>query len=407
MFSDYRGIPREAMYLIWASILPSLAAGMFYTDIPYFLNTVQGISLDFVGFALSLMGVSTVVTSIPLGMAADRYGRKKMLIIGNVIASGTIAAFALTTNLALLMLAAVLEGVSESAFSASGSALMADKVSSEKDRTRVFSLFGFATGIPFGIGSFIIPVVAVFEALGYSTGQSHTILYVMLAGLSLASTLLIFKVRESRGYSKVAGLRGLITGRSRGPLVKYVLTGSIIAFGAGMVIPLMASWFSYQYGIPDSISGPILGVSNILIGVSTLASPFMARKMGLIKAIVVTQAASTIFMFGTPLSPNYAVASLVYTMRSFLMNMANPLQQSMIMGIVAKEERGVASGINTALWRLPNSLSIFIGAWLFSLGYLSLPFFLAGLFYIVSIALFWFFFRCFKMPEETQSKPAG
>jgi predicted MFS family arabinose efflux permease len=80
--------------------------------------------------------------------------------------------------------------------------------------------------------------------------------------------------------------------------------------------------------------------------------------------------------------------------------MASPLSQSMIMGLVAEDERGAASGISGALWRLPNALSTFIGAWLMGLGLLAEPFFTAGLFYIVSIILFWFYFRKVKMPEE-------
>ena len=82
------------------------------------------------------------------------------------------------------------------------------------------------------------------------------------------------------------------------------------------------------------------------------------------------------------------------------MNMSSPLAQSMIMGLVAEDERGAASGVSAALWRLPNALSSFIGAWLMGMGFLDAPFFLAALFYIVSISLFWHYFRHTRMPEE-------
>jgi predicted MFS family arabinose efflux permease len=134
--------------------------------------------------------------------------------------------------------------------------------------------------------------------------------------------------------------------------------------------------------------------------VSTLAAPPLAKKIGVVKAIVVTQGLSTLFMFLTPLQPDYLSASFVYTVRAFLMNMASPLQQSMIMGLVAEDERGAASGVSAAFWRLPNALSIFIGASLMGVGLLAAPFFLAGLLYLVSIALFWLYFRNAKLPEE-------
>jgi len=85
--------------------------------------------------------------------------------------------------------------------------------------------------------------------------------------------------------------------------------------------------------------------------------------------------------------------------------MASPLSQSMIMGLVAEDERGAASGISGALWRLPNALSTSIGSSLMFIGLLSEPFFIAGLLYVISIMLFWYYFRETKMPEEKGYSP--
>jgi predicted MFS family arabinose efflux permease len=62
------------------------------------------------------------------------------------------------------------------------------------------------------------------------------------------------------------------------------------------------------------------------------------------------------------------------------------------MGLVEQDERGAASGISAALWRLPNSLSTRIGAALMGAGMLAEPFYLAALLYIISIVIFWFAF---------------
>ncbi len=404
MFNEYRNIPKEANYLIYSMIFPNLAYGMFYMDLPYLLTQVRGISAGFMGALISVMGVSMVASSIPFGILADRYSRRKILIFGNVIASVTIAVFAITDNLLILLAAAILEGLAEAAFSASASALLADKATDQK-RNSVFSFSGFTSGLAFGLGGLIIPVVVVFEMLGYNIQESHSIMYVAVAALSLASTILILKVTESgkpRTREKVT-LRNIYPKKSGGVLAKYLLTSVIIAFGAGLIVPLMSVWFGYRFGISDTLSGPILGASSLLIGAATLASPPIARRLGIVKAIVLTQGASTLFMLLTPMAPEFISASVVYSLRSLLMNMASPLQQSMIMGMVPEEERGIASGISSALWKLPNSLSTFIGAWLLGLGLLSAPFYLASVFYLVSIVIFWYFFRNTKMPEEMRS----
>jgi MFS family permease len=404
MFSGYQGLSREAKYLIFQSIFPSVAYGMFFTDISYFLTSVQGLSYSFMGIVITTIGVATFVTSVPLGMAADKYGRKKMLVLGNVIAGIVMAVFAFTTNPVALLVAAGFEGVSEAAFSASSGALLAEKAKVER-RNSVFSLYGFAQSIAFGIGSLVIPGVVIFELFGFSNRVSHGLLYVTVAALSLTSTVILLKVKEVDRTKKeqvreIDSSAKYSRSESRGILAKYVLTGAIIALGAGMVVPLMTAWLRLQYGIPDVVSGPILGAVSIIIGVATLAGPPLAKKLGLVKAIVVTQAASTIFMFATPLFSSYVIASSVYTIRAFLMNMASPLSQSMIMGLVNEDERGMASGVNTALWRLPNALSTFVGAYLMSIGLLAAPFFLASMLYSLSIGLFWYYFRNTKMPEE-------
>ena len=400
VYSGYGGLPEEAKYIIYASIMPAVAYGLLFTDLSYFLTTVQGIPADLMGIVITLMGVSTFVASIFLGVVADVYGRKMLLVGGNVLASFIIAFFAVTTDPLLLLIAAILEGISEAAILTSSSALLADKTDNEK-RTTVFSLYGFAQSIAFGLGSFAVPALLIFELFGFTNKESHMLLYILIAILSLISTLLMLKVTESKRLKKSrTSYLDLFPRKSKNVLLKYTLSSAVLAFGAGMVVPLMTLWFHLQYGISDAISAPILAVSSMLIALATLISPFLAKKFGLIKAIVVTQIVSTFFMLLTPLSPDYALAGFVYSIRALLMNMASPLSQSMIMGLVAEDERGAASGISGALWRLPNALSTFIGAWLMGLGLLAEPFFIAGLLYVVSIILFWHYFGKVKMPEE-------
>jgi MFS family permease len=334
-----------------------------------------------------------------MGMAADRFGRKRIWIIGNIVASVDIALFALTTNIAILFAIAVLEGVSDAAFSASSQALMADLAGDAK-RTSTFSLMGFLGSVASGLGGFVIPLVVLLEAIGLSNKEGHILLYIGVALLSVASTIFVLKIGPVKHVARRGGIKGFLPAKSKHILAKYILANSILAAGAGLFVPIMAAWFSLRYGIPDTISVPILGVSSILIGVSSLAAPALARRIGVIKAIVLTQGTSMIFMVATPLSPEFASASLAYTIRSFLMNMASPLQSSMIMGLVSPDERGAAAGISAALWRLPNAFTVGIGGWFLHQGMLSTPFFVAATLYAISIMLFWYFFSRIKMPEE-------
>jgi predicted MFS family arabinose efflux permease len=63
------------------------------------------------------------------------------------------------------------------------------------------------------------------------------------------------------------------------------------------------------------------------------------------------------------------------------------------MGIVTQEERGLASAINTVVWRLPNSISTIIGGILLASGIFDLPFYIATALYMVAIGIFYSQFK--------------
>jgi hypothetical protein len=59
MFASYRGISKDAKYLIMQSVLPSVAYGLFFTDISYYLTTVKGLPYAFMGLVISVIGITT------------------------------------------------------------------------------------------------------------------------------------------------------------------------------------------------------------------------------------------------------------------------------------------------------------------------------------------------------------
>lgn len=412
MFSflnDYRGIPSQALLLIILSFVPSIVIGFIYTDLSYFLPNVQWSGIPsstanlWLGVTIGVMASTLVVASLPLGIAADRYGRRKMLIIGNVAASLSLVGFALTANLALILVVAVIEGIGEAAFAVSGSALLADLAGDEK-RTVSFSLIAFLGWIAGALGGFSVRTVVSLQSIGLNSAQAHIALYLTIGLVSLSVTPFVLRIQEKpRTINPSQRERqGFLPKKSAPVLKRFLFCSIMIALGAGLFVPLMANWFFHAYGVTDAVSGPVLGISGILTAVAVFLSPKLARKFGLVRAIVMTQALSTIFMVMVPTAPSFEAAASIYTVRVFLMNLSNPLSQSMIMGLVAPEERGVASGVSASLWRLPNAASSTVGAYWIGLGLLSLPFYVATVLYVCSISSFWFLFKNAKLPEEKQ-----
>ena len=396
MFSDYKGIPWQARLLIYLSFIPNVVIGFIYTDLSYFLPRVQGLSPTLSGVTITVMGLTLVAESIPLGIVADRYGRRKMLVLGNVCASLSLIGFALTSEFALLLLVAVLEGTGEAAYAVSVSALLAEKAGDQK-RTPAFSLLAFLGWIASGLGGFVIASVTSLKGAGLNAREAHILLYVAMGLINLAITPLLFSIKEGTAFRRTNGILPRKSGRV---LLRYLIYSVIIAVGAGLFVPSMTYWFSAAYGVSDGVSGPVIGVMSLITAFVVFMSPRLARRFGLVRATVMTQASSTVFMVLIPSSPTFAVAASLYGVRVLLMNLSNPLTQSLIMGLVSPDERGMASGITASLWRLPNSLSTTAGLTLMGAGFLALPFYMATVLYVVGIVIFWAVFRGTRLPEE-------
>ena len=408
MLGEYRGIPSQARLLIYLSFIPGMVIGLIYFDLSYFLPKVQGLSDFSMGITIGTMAVSMVLASFPLGMLADMYGRRKMLILGNLSASLSLIGFALTSNPGLLLLVAVVEGIGEAAFAVSFTALLADKAGDEK-RTAAFSLSSVIGWTAGALGASMISSVIVLESAGLSGAAARIVLYITVGIIGLSATPAILKIRESKSSAPSLNLNRrklfILPKKSGRILLRFTVYSSAIALGAGLFVPLMARWFAQAYGVSDAVSGPVLAVSGILTAVASFIAPRLAIKLGLVRAIVITQGLSTVFMALVPGSRTFEIAATLYTIRVFMMNLSNPLSQSLIMGLVSPDERGMASGINAALWRLPNGASLTIGAYLIGIGMLALPFYIATVLYVSAITMFWLLFKDAKLLEETREEP--
>lgn len=143
--------------------------------------------------------------------------------------------------------------------------------------------------------------------------------------------------------------------------MKFSLANSMIGLGAGLIIPLIPTWFYLRFNVTDVFSGPLIAASNIIMGLTAVAAPSIAKRVGLVKGIVTTQLLSTIFLLLIPFSPTATVAGPLYVVRAVLMNMSSPLGDTFLMNMIAEDERAMASSFNVVVWRLPNAASTVVG----------------------------------------------
>jgi MFS family permease len=120
-----------------------------------------GDNLTLVGIALGAYGLTQSVLQIPYGMAADRFGRKRVIVIGLLLfAAGSFIAAA-ATDIYLTILGRAIQGAG--AISAAVMALAAD-LTREEHRTKTMAVIGGSIGLVFALS--LVAAPALYLAVG-------------------------------------------------------------------------------------------------------------------------------------------------------------------------------------------------------------------------------------------------
>lgn len=115
-----------------------------------------------VGLAMGIYGLTQAVLQLPLGMASDRFGRKRVIVLGLLVfAAGSLLA-ALADSVMGLLVGRALQGAG--AVSAAVTALLADQTR-DAVRTKAMALVGASIGLMFAIALVAAPLLAAHIGL--------------------------------------------------------------------------------------------------------------------------------------------------------------------------------------------------------------------------------------------------
>lgn len=393
-------ISSEAKLLIYSSFIIGLTQGFMWVDFPVYLDQI-GYNPFQIGVILTFNTFIGALLMLPIGSLSDKYGRKKFIVLARLISSLAFIILTFFTGFFEILLAASLMGI---AFANSGSSYMAllTEKSEESTRNTVFAFSSFISGVATSAGMLVgavPPYLSKFFQL--SLVNSYRVLYVIALIGSLISLLPILKIKESyRGHH---GKIILFPKASKNVVIRLSVLG-MIGLGAGVLVRIFPLWFYLRYNTNVNVLGPLFSITQFLTAVASLTTPSMAKVMGEIKTIVYTESTSIAILIAMPFMPLYYLAGVLYVLRSLLMNMSAPIQNSFIMSLIPENERALASSIINFFDSLPRSFGPFISGLFIQLGYLNLPFFFTATLYSFSVAGFYILFRRAKENVKLSEK---
>ena len=402
---------RDVRLLFAARALRMAAYGALAVILVLYL-AASGFDGPAIGVLLALTLFGDTLVSLWLTTHADRFGRRRTLIVGALLMAGAGATFAVSSVYGVLLVAATLGVISPSGYEV-GPFLAVEQASvstvlPDRRRTATFAWYNLTGSIATATGALAagvavgalrgagLPEVAADRAVVFGYAAIGLLLLPVFAMLSPA-------VEVPPADTSIRRRLGLH--RSTGIVARLALLFSLDAFAGGLVIQsLLAFWFHTRFGVPEPVLGAIFFGANILAAISALAAVPLARRIGLINTMVFTHLPSNVLLMLVPLMPTLPLAIAVLLTRFSISQMDVPTRQSYTMAVVDPDERSAAAGVTGIARTTGAALSPLLAGPLLAVpGLAAVPFLLAGALKIVYDLALWAAFRAHPAPEDPKA----
>lgn len=374
-----------------------------------------GLSEAATGALLTATLMGDTLVSLYLTTRADRFGRRRMLIVGASLMAAAGLAFAFTHRFWLLLVAGTLGVISPSGnevgpfLSIEQAAL--SQVVPARARTDVFAWYTLAGSMATALGALAAGVLTGALEHRWTPVESYRSVVLVYAGVGALLCALFLRTsaaieappsaRVGTPRSPLARLSGLH--ESHGVVLRLSALFALDAFGGGFVIQSFAAyWFYLRFGVDPQTLGTLFFAANVFAGLSALVASRLAHRIGLVNTMVATHLPSNILLMLIPLMPTLPLATLMLLLRFSISQMDVPTRQSYTMAVVPPGERAAASGITGVARTTGAALSPLVAGLLFAHpSLIDVPFYIAGTLKIAYDLLLFRAFRSLKPPEES------
>jgi MFS family permease len=370
-----------------------------------------GLDATSIGLLLALTLAGDAIMSLYLTTHADRFGRRRTLLLGAglMVLGGVV--FLVSGEFVVLLAAAIVAVLSPSGnevgpFLPVEQSALSEVVPGAR-RTIVFAWYQLAGSLATAVGSLgagvLVQVLVDGGAPMVSADRAVLFAYaaigVLIGGLAWSLTPAIEAVAPADdSIRRQFGLH-----RSRRTVAELSSLFALDAFGGGFVVQsVVALWFGLRWGVEPALLGAIFFGANILAGFSGLVAARLAARFGLIETMVATHIPSNVLLILVPLMPSLPLAIGVLLARFAISQMDVPTRQSYTMAVVDPDERSSAAGITGMARSAGAAAAPAIATPLFTAPILAggLPFVIAGTLKIAYDLLLWRRFRSQRPPEE-------
>ena len=391
----------DARRYLASVVLQNIGMGVLGTMFALYVRAA-GMGVSVVGNAEGALALASGVVClfIPPLVAVVGY---RVLLVSAALAFGVARmgqAFGMTPTAFVLL--GLLFGVGDGILRSVGIAFLSESAP-VRDRTLLFTIDFFARVAAMVVGAGIgglLPTV-----LGNWMPELVAFRWTMgvVAGLMLVSAVPVMGVHELRRRTErpwAAYVESISRFRSWGRLARLAVPEATISFGAGIVMPFVPLFLRVNLGASVAQIGLIQGVASVVMAAAALSTPLLARRLGLVGTVVITEIASLPFLLTIPLATSLPAVAVVMWVRSALMNMSWPLYNQLAVEGIPARDRPLVVGWMSVAWSVAWLGGSVLGGRMNEHSY-TFPYFVAAALYGIGAVATWLLLRGVKsMPPE-------
>ncbi len=372
-FGVYTSFSRDVYLLLLFTLGKGFQLSIGALTLNLYVHSL-GYDLQFVGLFAATSALGSLVAAVPVGLLADRMGRKPLLLISGFATPFTLVMTALTTSPLLLLASGVLNGLLASAYWVTNLPLLVESTT-ESQRVGVMALNNF---LLLGVGALGALIGGgVPEVVGLVLHQSPQDVVPLRFGV-LAAAAIVFlpaiplvsiRVPRSR-LVDTAGVpstkrtsRETTTGLPS-LFAKLLLPDILFTTGEGAVVGLLSLFFVLRFALAPGPLGAIFTLAGLVGGATSLAAPRVATRLGRLRMATIMQFLSVPVLLLIGFSPFLLLAVAGELVRQMLRGLFEPVYATFALGRVSDRYRGTLSGFYGLTWSVGYSIGPITAGWL-------------------------------------------
>lgn len=338
-----------------------------------------------------MIALSSAILTMPIGIVADRIGKRKLLFLGLCSIIVAIVIFLGTQNPMMIMISFLCIGVSNSTFVVLNPLL--SLLFSDNDLDKAFSLWfslGVVTQSLSSLLGYVPPVLVNILGITFQRAYWHLL---ALGSVFLVGQCVFFFFSAKSDVIEQSRKDISLFLSSKGLVLKFSILAFLISAASGVFATLFPFYVNQRLGIQSDALGMLMFLSSFTSAAAQMAAPRISGRLGSVKAIAWVIGLAVPFYVLIPYVPSFTAVSSCYIVMYSLVAMANPLIISVYMRNLVAEEKSTANGIRMTFMQGGSVVGPWLGGQLMEKISLGFPALLGGGIYAVTAVLTLFFLK--------------